>query len=99
MMIYVCQGQHCRRPFADAPSQNRKFCSNECRYATKELTPREIEILEHVANGLTRRAIAGRLGVTYHTVKCHMETIFSKLGALSAPHAVMLAMKDGTIHP
>jgi DNA-binding NarL/FixJ family response regulator len=46
----------------------------------KELTPREREVLELVAEGLTNQAISDRLGIALRSVEKHVSTIFTKLG-------------------
>lgn len=43
------------------------------------LTPREAQILDAIADGLTNKAIARRLGISLHTVKFHVESVFRKL--------------------
>lgn len=61
------------------------------------LTPRETEVLTHVAAGLTNKAIALRLGISEHTVKFHLGAAMSKLGAASRAEAVAVAMRRGLI--
>ena len=62
-----------------------------------DLTPRELEVLALVADGLPNKAIAGRLGISEHTVKFHLNAILSKLGAQSRTEAVTRAMRMGLI--
>ena len=62
-----------------------------------DLTPRELEVLALVADGLPNKAIAGRLGISDHTVKFHVNAILSKLGAQSRTEAVTRAMRMGLI--
>jgi DNA-binding CsgD family transcriptional regulator len=52
------------------------------------LTPRELEILTAISEGLGNKAIAGRLDISLHTVKFHIESIFRKLGARNRAEAV-----------
>ncbi|MBS2966592.1 helix-turn-helix transcriptional regulator [Actinocrinis puniceicyclus] len=54
------------------------------------LTRREREILASVIDGLTRAAIAARLGLSPHTVRTHVRNILAKLGVHSTPEAVAL---------
>lgn len=61
------------------------------------LTPREAEVLRQVAAGLTNKAIALKLGLSEHTVKFHLGSAMSKLGAASRAEAVALAMQRGLI--
>lgn len=61
------------------------------------LTPREREVLELLAEGLTNRRIAGRLGVSEHTAKFHVAAVCGKLGASSRTEAVSLGVRRGLI--
>lgn len=61
------------------------------------LTPREIEVLGMLAEGLGNKAIAKRLGISEHTVKFHVSSIFSKLNASSRTEAVTLGARQGLI--
>ncbi len=62
------------------------------------LTEREREILELVAEGLTNRAIAQRLGLSPRTVEYHLGQIFQRLGVNSRAAAVKEAMRRGWLH-
>jgi DNA-binding NarL/FixJ family response regulator len=61
------------------------------------LTPRELEVLTLVAEGLANKAIAVRLGISDHTVKFHINAVMSKLGAQSRTEAVVRATRLGLI--
>jgi pimeloyl-ACP methyl ester carboxylesterase/DNA-binding CsgD family transcriptional regulator len=61
----------------------------------QDLTPREREVLEIVAQGLDNYAIAARLKISEKTVRNHVSIIFSKLGVASRAHAVALARDAG----
>ena len=61
------------------------------------LTSREREILEMMADGAHNGAIAGRLGISRHTVKFHVTSILTKLGAASRTEAVALALRNGLL--
>ena len=61
------------------------------------LTAREIEVLELLAEGLSNKGIAGRLGISDQTVKFHVSSITGKLGAHSRTAAVRLAVRRGLI--
>jgi two-component system, NarL family, response regulator YdfI len=61
------------------------------------LTPREVEILGMMAEGLGNKIIAARLGISDHTVKFHLASIFAKLGAGSRTEAVTLGIRRGFI--
>ena len=55
------------------------------------LTPRELDVLTALAEGLTNKAIARRLTISLHTVKFHLESLFRKLGARTRTEAVAKA--------
>jgi two-component system, NarL family, response regulator YdfI len=61
------------------------------------LTPRELEILEMMAEGMSNRRIAIRLGISGHTVKFHVASVLGKLGAASRTEAVTLGVRQGLI--
>jgi Response regulator containing a CheY-like receiver domain and an HTH DNA-binding domain len=61
------------------------------------LTPREIEVLQQMAEGLPNKIIATRLGISLHTVKFHVAQILGKLGATSRTEAVTLGARRGYI--
>ena len=61
------------------------------------LTPREIEVLGMLAEGLGNKAIARRLNISEHTVKFHVSSIFTKLNARSRTEAVTLGARQGLI--
>ena len=61
------------------------------------LTPREMEVLQLIAEGLPNKAIAGRLGVSEHTIKFHVNSILGKLGAQSRTEAVTIATRAGLL--
>jgi DNA-binding CsgD family transcriptional regulator len=61
------------------------------------LTPREIEVLELLAEGFPNKSIAVRLGISDQTVKFHVASICGKLGATNRTQAVRLAVRRGLI--
>ena len=61
------------------------------------LTPREIQVLELLAEGLPNKAIAQRLGISDQTVKFHVSSISGKLGAKNRTDAVRRAARRGLI--
>jgi DNA-binding NarL/FixJ family response regulator len=63
--------------------------------ADDPLTPREVEILVMIGEGNSNKIIADKLSITEHTVKGHVKSILSKLGANDRTHAVMLGLKRG----
>ena len=64
---------------------------------TQTLTPRETEVLAMLAEGLGNKTIARELGISEHTVKFHVSSIFSKLNASSRTEAVALGARQGLI--
>ena len=62
------------------------------------LTPREVEILQLVAQGQTNREIASRLIVAVGTIKIHVEHILNKLGATDRTQAAVRAVELGIVH-
>lgn len=65
--------------------------------ATQPLTPREIEVLGMLAEGLANKNIAARLGISEHTVKTHVASILTKLDAFSRAEAVAIGARQGLI--
>jgi DNA-binding NarL/FixJ family response regulator len=65
--------------------------------AVEALTPREVQVLELLAEGLPNKAIAGRLGISDQTVKFHVAAIAGKLRAVNRTDAVRRAVRRGLI--
>lgn len=61
------------------------------------LTPRELEVINLIAEGLPNKTIAGKLSISEHTVKFHVNAILTKLGAQSRTEAVVRATRLGLI--
>jgi DNA-binding NarL/FixJ family response regulator len=61
------------------------------------LTPREVQVLELLAEGLSNKAIAQRLSISDQTVKFHVAAICSKFGAANRTDAVRRAARRGLI--
>jgi DNA-binding NarL/FixJ family response regulator len=64
-----------------------------------DLTAREREILQLIAEGLTNAAIARRLFISVNTVRNHVQSLLAKLGAHSKLEALSVAVRDGLISP
>jgi two-component system, NarL family, response regulator LiaR len=73
------------------------FAVNENRRDQLGITPREMEILELIAAGLSNREIAGRLFVSENTVKTHSSRLFDKLQAKRRTQAVQRGKEAGLI--
>ena len=63
----------------------------------EQLTPRETEILELLAQGLANKQIALELEISEHTVKFHVSSIYAKLGATNRMEAVRMGLQLGLI--
>ena len=82
-------------PDDDGGFEDRRESDGE--EAVEPLTPREIEVLELLAEGLPNKAIAERLAISDQTVKFHVASIAAKLGAANRTDAVRRAVRRGLI--
>jgi DNA-binding CsgD family transcriptional regulator len=62
------------------------------------LTPRELEVLTLLAEGMSNKAIARRLGISVHTAKFHVGALIDKFDALGRTDAVAQAARRGVLH-
>ena len=62
------------------------------------LTPRELEVLILLAEGMSNKAIARRLSISVHTAKFHVGALIDKLDAVGRTDAVAQAARRGVIH-
>jgi DNA-binding NarL/FixJ family response regulator len=62
-----------------------------------QLTARELEVLQLIANGFTHAEIGEQLGITGKGVTAAVNRMLLRLGALNAPHAVLLAVRAGIL--
>jgi ATP/maltotriose-dependent transcriptional regulator MalT len=79
------------------PALPQPFSVNERRLKDLGITPRELEILELIAQGMSNREIADKLFVSENTVKTHSSRLFDKLGAKRRTQAVQLGKEMGLI--
>ena len=78
-----------------APDQ--PFAPNDRKREDLGITPRELDILVLIANGMSNREIAEKLFVSENTVKTHSSRVFSKLGAKRRTQAVQLGKEFGLL--
>jgi DNA-binding NarL/FixJ family response regulator len=67
------------------------------RSAGAELTSRELEVLECVAEGLSNKLIARRLGISEKTVKTHLTSVFQRIGVTDRTQAALWAQRNGIV--
>lgn len=84
------------RAFTARPPALDHADASETAFA-EPLTPREVEVLNLLAEGLPNKSIAVRLGISDQTVKFHVASICGKLGAANRTQAVRLAVRRGLI--
>jgi DNA-binding NarL/FixJ family response regulator len=80
--------------FPDGPA---RAGASDHEAAVEPLTPREREVLELVAEGMSNRAIAERLAISEHTVKFHVGALLGKLSAATRAELVAIALRRGLI--
>jgi DNA-binding NarL/FixJ family response regulator len=66
---------------------------------TRALTPRELEVLQLICDGLSNRAIAARLGLSANTVAVHRANIMNTLGVHKTAELVVYALQHGLVSP
>jgi DNA-binding CsgD family transcriptional regulator len=71
--------------------------SSDALVVHEALTHRERDVLDWLALGLSNRAIAERLGISEHTVKFHVTSIYGKLDVSSRAEAIRRAVRRGLI--
>lgn len=74
------------------------FVRDQSKVASLGITPRELEILQLIAEGLSNKEIAERVYVSENTVKTHSSSVFNKLGARRRTQAVQMG-KDLRLIP
>jgi DNA-binding CsgD family transcriptional regulator len=79
------------------PRDDSPFSASAASVERLGLTPRELEILGLIADGLSTREIAERLFVSENTVKTHSSRLFAKLGARRRTQAVQIAKEAGLV--
>ncbi len=74
------------------------FTDEETAGPGEDMTARELDVLAALGDGLGNRAIAERLGISEHTVKFHLASIYGKLGATTRAEALRRAFRRGLVH-
>lgn len=69
------------------------------RMTTTKLTPRELEVLEHMADGQSNQEISRALCISESTVKVHVTSILHKMQVNDRTQAVTMALRRGLVHP
>ena len=69
----------------------------EADAAEIQLTPRELEVIALLADGLANKEIAARLSISLHTAKFHVESLLRKLNASNRAEAVREGIRQGMI--
>jgi DNA-binding NarL/FixJ family response regulator len=77
------------------PGYNQESSSQPAR--SEPLTKREAEVLQLLAQGLANKQIASTLGISEHTVKFHISSIYSKLGVNNRAEVVSVGARSGLI--
>jgi two-component system, NarL family, nitrate/nitrite response regulator NarL len=93
---------HGGKPWIERETATRAFRSvldreSAAEQAGETLTPREIEIIRMVAQGLRNKVIAERLGISEGTVKVHLHNVYEKLGVDGRLELVLCAQQKGLI--
>jgi DNA-binding CsgD family transcriptional regulator len=84
-------------PVSARIASGQTFLPDEKRREDLRITPRELEILNLIAQGMSNREIAERLFVSENTVKTHSSRVFDKLGAKRRTQAVQLGKEFGLL--
>jgi DNA-binding NarL/FixJ family response regulator len=88
--------------FILTPEQMRRLLPNSVEPSgeflqVEALTPRELQVLRLLAEGLGNKELAGQLGISDHTAKFHVAQILAKLGAVSRAEAVAIGIRRGLV--
>ncbi len=82
---------------SDLRSPNLQPAILNLKPVTIPLTPRETEVLQLLAQGLANKQIALALGISEHTIKFHVSSIYAKLGVGNRTEAVRVGARQGLI--
>jgi DNA-binding NarL/FixJ family response regulator len=81
----------------EASAAETLFAGRAAVAGTQPLSPREVEVLRRMADGMANKNIAFELGISEHTVKFHVASILAKLSAASRAEAVAIGLRRGYI--
>jgi NarL family two-component system response regulator LiaR len=95
-VVRAIRAAHAGEAVIDSKSAARLFeALARPQPSSHTLTPRELEVLACVCNGLSNKRIAGELGLSEKTVKAHVGHILAKLGVTDRTQAALLAVREG----
>lgn len=94
-LVQAVRDVHRGRPPLRSPEVRAKLAG---RAARPVLTPREVEVVGHIRQGLRNREIATVCGISEETVQTHVKSILLKLDAQDRTAAVSIALSRGIIH-
>lgn len=77
--------------------RHRRDAEADAKRRLERLTPRERQILERMATGMSSDAIAKALGMSPHTLRTHTQNILTKLGVHSKMEALVIAIRHGAV--
>jgi DNA-binding NarL/FixJ family response regulator len=89
--------RHVLEAFRDASLLGEVASADLAATAFTPLSPREVEVLEAIAQGLTNRAVGEALSISERTVKNHVSSILRKLAVNGRTQAVLFALKKSWI--
>ncbi len=93
----LCAAVHALAQGLVVGSRQLLFSSDEVTAERGPLTEREAEVLGWLAKGLANKQIAAELGISEHTVKFHISSIYTKLNATNRTQAVREGLRNGWI--
>lgn len=91
-LVFALQAAHEGRTYVSGVATDRER-------ASVQITAREREVLELMANGHSNQAIGDRLSISVKTVEAHRARLFKKLGASNVADAVLLSIRTGLVMP
>ena len=77
--------------------RHRRDAEADAKRRLERLTPRERQILERMATGMSSEAISKSLNMSPHTLRTHMQNILTKLGVHSKMEALVIAIRHGAV--